>query len=428
MRNFFLVLCSIFICSIPTFLSCTEKQTDLKIGVISDIHYLSDSLMDDGDAINKYVENGGKSVKDVPDVLNLVLNDYLDSDIRVLLIPGDLTKDGEKQSHLDLVEKLEPLINKGIQIFVIPGNHDINIPNPLGYNGTQTYRVENINPSEFVSIYNKFGFDKALARDSASLSYVAELDKNTWLIAIDACKYEEYKDRSISSGRIKPSTEQWILSILDKAKEQNKQVVGMMHQGLVEHIVMQGTFFKDYLVDDWQRLAPLFADNGMKVIFTGHFHANDITQYISPKGNEIFDIETGSLSAYPFPYRFISLSNNEIKIETKNILATKNNPTLAETSKQQLKRQAKKRAYSMLQNFGISFPDSIKSNIEEIAGEVFIKHIQGDEVVDDRLKVSIINLSTFFDDPKLNRLEDINLDLYPADNNVLIRFNQKRDN
>jgi len=44
------------------------------------------------------------------------------SDIEVLLIPGDLTKDGEKLSHLELVQKLEPIIEKGIQTFVIPGN------------------------------------------------------------------------------------------------------------------------------------------------------------------------------------------------------------------------------------------------------------------------------------------------------------------
>lgn len=382
--------------------------------------------MDNGSAINSYIENGGKSIKDVPDVIDLIIEDYLKSDIEILLIPGDLTKDGEKQSHIDLVKKLNPLIAKGIRIFVIPGNHDINMPNSVGYSGTQTYKVENIDPSEFVSIYHNFGFDKAFERDSTSLSYAAELDSNTWLLAIDACKYEEYKDRSISSGRIKPSTEQWILDILNRAKNQNKQVVGMMHQGLVEHFVMQGTFFKDYLIDDWQRLAPQFADNGMKLIFTGHFHANDITQYISPSGNEIFDIETGSLSAYPFPYRFINLNKDKVEVKTKNISATKNSPNLAEKNKQQLKKQAQRRASSMLQNYGITFPDSIKNDIEEIGGEIFIKHIEGDEVVDDSLKASIINIVQFFDDSKLDRLENLNLDLYPADNNLIIRFDQKK--
>jgi len=80
MKTFVLILCTILVCSVPTFLSCTEKQTDLKFGVISDIHYLSKSLMDDGAAISQYIENGGKSVKDVPDVLDQVIKDYTNSD------------------------------------------------------------------------------------------------------------------------------------------------------------------------------------------------------------------------------------------------------------------------------------------------------------------------------------------------------------
>ena len=59
----------------------------------------------------------------------------------------------------------------------------------------------------------------------------------------------------------------------------------MMHWGFAEHIMYQSSFFKDYLVDDYQRLANLFADNGIKAIFTGHFHSNDITAFTSEKGN-----------------------------------------------------------------------------------------------------------------------------------------------
>ena len=76
-----------------------------------------------------------------------------------------------------------------------------------------------------------------------------------------------------------------------------------MHHGLVEHMLYQSTLMPDYLIDDWKNNAEILADSGLKVIFTGHFHSNDITLLTTHKGNKIYDIETGSLAGYPFPYR-----------------------------------------------------------------------------------------------------------------------------
>lgn len=267
----------------------------IRIGVITDTHYLSEKLMDNGTALQQYIKSSGKNIKATPVVLDKVLNDYLKSDIEVLFVCGDITKDGERQSHLDFIEKLKPLQARGVKVYVIPGNHDINMPNAVGYKGNKTYKVPNITPSEFLGLYADCGYKEALKRDTTSLSYVVRLNDNTWLLAIDAGRYNEYKTSSISGGKVKATTERWMMDVLSEAKSNNIQVVGMMHWGLTEHIMYQSMFFKDYLVNDWQRLANLFADNGMKVIFTGHFHSNDISLFTSDKGNKIYDIETGTL-------------------------------------------------------------------------------------------------------------------------------------
>ncbi len=317
-RNSYFIFLLFFYC---TYFSCAQKKDDsnIKIGVISDIHYLSEQLMDNGQAIKSYDRNGSKVVHEVPAILQQVLDDYLNSNIDVLFISGDMTKDGEEQSHIDLVKKLKPLMDKGIRVFVIPGNHDVNVPNPLKYEGDKTIPVKNVTPEEFARIYAGCGYGNALKRDANSLSYVAELNPSTWLLAIDSNRYKEYTDKTISGGKISAETEQWIVETLNEAKSKNIQVIGMMHHGLVEHILMQDTFFSEYIVDDWKRLAPEFADLGMKVVFTGHFHANDIAKYTSPAGNKIYDVETGSLAAYAFPYRFVEWNKDEMKVTTKNI-------------------------------------------------------------------------------------------------------------
>ncbi len=404
------------------FQSCASNTESLRMGVIGDPHYLSEQLMDNGKAVQDYVNMSGKDIRDVPLVLQKVLDDYLKSDINILLIPGDITKDGEKQSHLDFRKKLQPLIDKGVRVFVIPGNHDINIPYPVKYEGDKTLRTENISPKEFTEIYADCGYSDQISQDTASLSYVAKLDDKTWLLAIDACKYQEYKDGSISSGRILPETEKWIMDVLSKAKSQNIRVIGMMHHGLVEHIMMQSYFFKDYLVDDWSRLSDLFADQGMKAIFTGHFHANDITEYKSSAGNKIYDIETGSLAAYAYPYRFVELTDTGMNISTRNVTSIEGKPNLSEDNRQIMQARARALALEMIKAKGMSFPPETLNLLADLASVIFVQHLAGDEKLDDSMLQSISRLVKDMGMPMPLSPDNIELDFYPADNNVEITF------
>ncbi len=397
-----------------------QASEPLRIGVISDTHYLSEQLMDDGYAMQNYVFNSGKNIAAVPEVLDMVLEEYLNSDIEILLISGDITKDGEKQSHIDFCNKLKPLREKGIRILVIPGNHDINMPKPVAFKGNKEISVPNISAKEFSEIYSDFGYKAALEKDTASLSYLAELDADTWLLTIDAARYKEYGTNSISAGRISPETEQWIVKILDKAKAKNKQVIGMMHWGLTEHIMYQDSFFKYYLVEDWVRLANLLADKGMKAIFTGHFHSNDISAFTSQKGNVIYDVETGTLSAYPFSYRYVTLDNLGMKINTKHVTSTPNNPNLAEEDRKRMLALSEKLAKGKLKGMGYNLSDSVLNDMANVLSQIFILHVYGDEKPDKGLKDAIQKLSTQLDSPI--DLTDLELDFPPADNNVEIRF------
>lgn len=388
------------------------------MGVITDVHYLSEQLMDDGYALQDYIFSSGKNVKEVPAVLDKVLNEYLNSDIEILFISGDITKDGEKQSHLDFVKKLRPLQEKGIKVYVIPGNHDINIPDPVEFKGNKTFPVKSVTPQEFTEIYSDCGYKDALDYDNASLSYVVDLNERTWLLAIDAAKYN---DGRFSSGRILPETEKWIVKVLDEAKEKGIQVVGMMHWGVTEHIMYQSIVFKDYLVDNWQHFRELFADKGMKVVFTGHFHSNDITAYTSEEGNTIYDIETGTLSAYPFAYRFVEIGAEGMDIKTKNITETPDNPNLAVDDKKRMQELANKSAVAKLKQMNLGLPNELLPQLSAVLGQIFVMHAYGDEQMNDPLKLLLNELAVSMDNP-IDDPDDVQLDFPPADNNIKIDF------
>ena len=125
--------------------------------------------------------------------------------------------------------------------------------------------------------------------------------------ALDTNRYDEHERSSITAGRIRPGTMEGAIRHLEQAKREAITVLGMMHHGLVEHMPFQSDLFAAYLVENWEREADRLADAGLRVVFTGHFHSNDISKRTSPNGHVIYDVETASLAQYPFAYRIMEL-------------------------------------------------------------------------------------------------------------------------
>ena len=62
------------------------------------------------------------------------------------------------------------------------------------------------------------------------------------------------------------------------AKAAGKKVLVFLHHGLMEHYTGQTESFADYVIDDWETVSQNLAAAGLKLAFSGHYHANDITQ------------------------------------------------------------------------------------------------------------------------------------------------------
>lgn len=115
----------------------------------------------------------------------------------------------------------------------------------------------------------------------------------------------------ITAGRIDTSLLPWVEQRVKDAIAKGKTPIGLMHHGLVPHFSKEAELLSEYVVDDWQEMATTLADAGMRYIFTGHMHANDIAEYTSVSGNTIYDLETGSLAAYGSPVRTVTIQRDE---------------------------------------------------------------------------------------------------------------------
>lgn len=53
---------------------------------------------------------------------------------------------------------------------------------------------------------------------------------------------------------------------------------------------------------------PAILDAGLELIFTGHMHAQAVTEHISPAGNTITDVQTGCFVGCPCAYRKVTVA------------------------------------------------------------------------------------------------------------------------
>ena len=299
-----------------------SSQAKLKIAVISDLHYMSPSLMpadpENDYYFQMYLAQDPKLIAFGDLILRQAISELKMAKPDIVLIPGDLTKDGELLSHEAVIGLLQELLDLNVKVFVVPGNHDVNNPEALNFSVSPPQPTTKISAADFASIYGDFGYDDAIYRDENSLSYICQPTDKLWILGIDACRYEENENIAIVGGRIKPETMAWIQIKMAEAQANDIQVLAMMHHGILQHYYGQEQLDPGYLLENWPEMAAAFMQMGIKLVFTGHYHANDISQITVGK-NTLSDIETGSLVTPPSPYRMMILDDNFIKIESKRI-------------------------------------------------------------------------------------------------------------
>lgn len=285
----------------------------VRIAVFSDPHYMHPSLLiSNGVAFQNYLVYDHKLLRESGAILDSTIESITSARPDIVLVPGDLTKDGELVGHQAVALALQRLRDAGSKVFVCPGNHDVANPQALAFEGSNVIPVPSISPAQFASIYSNCGYGDAIARDPGSLSYVAEPVAGLWVLAMDACRYDlNTNGASYTGGYFDAARWNWITNQLAFGRAQGMFVIGMVHHGVTEHFPGQKKLFPEYVLDEFETTGATFARFGMKVVFTGHYHAQDIARSDHPVGT-LFDIETGSLVTYPNPFRVMDISANSV--------------------------------------------------------------------------------------------------------------------
>lgn len=302
-------------------------DADIKIAVLSDTHYYPLTYVSDCEDYETYVGGDPKMLEESGSILDAALDMVRQDQPDVLLVSGDLTKDGEKLGHEQLAERFQKIEDEtDTEVFVINGNHDIyNYQDSCTFANGKKESAETTTPDEFKEIYRNFGYDgnwdaqyftnpnAASGEQAGGLSYSVDLGKFT-IVAIDSGMYSPDAhtgydtNEHVTAGRVDEDLLPWVVGQTKEAEAEGDTVIGLMHHGLVPHFSMEDQILSEYVVENWKDVATRLADAGMRYIFTGHMHANDMAQFTSNAGNTITDLETGSLSSWMSPVRTVTLT------------------------------------------------------------------------------------------------------------------------
>ena len=287
---------------------CAEEKNDLSFAVASDLHYSApeeELEKTNDDPIFWYATRRCEMENETGLIIDEFLNQCAESDdVEYVLISGDLANRGRSRSedHLVIAQKLRDFEKKsGKEVYVINGNHDAS-------NDQATTLAR------FKEIYAEFGYDHALTTRADDCSYTADLGEKYRLIALDSNHETKSTEDGMTADRLK-----WVKAQAELAKEDGRYPIVMMHHNLLDHLPIQRVLSRNFIVKFHFTTAELFADWGIKTVFTGHEHCSDATVYTSALGNKLYDFATTSLAMYPLEYRVVKYNDNEIKYETRSV-------------------------------------------------------------------------------------------------------------
>ena len=299
----------------------------IKMAVISDLHVMAPQLLvSEGKAFEDYLIKDRKMLRESAEILETLVTDILDIRPHLVLVTGDLTKDGERVSHQLVVKQLQRLVDAGIQVLVVPGNHDINNPDARIYDGETATPTDTITRSEFAELYKEMGYDGQSRRDPDTLSYCRDVTENLTILAVDACMDRlntfvlrgDARDHCKTSGNLEPSSQQWLVEQAAAATAAGKRVIAMMHHHLVPHFHMEDTLAAPYMVDDAGQLCQRLVQAGVHVVFTGHLHISDISQ-TNLRDGQMVEVATAAAVGYPCQWRLATCNTATGKIQLRTI-------------------------------------------------------------------------------------------------------------
>ena len=277
MKNKIIALCLMVILLLPL-LSCGFADGgEVTLMIANDLHFISPRLLGDGEFFrNPQSRADGKLVHYAPEITDAFIAEVIEKKPQALILAGDLTLNGAIVSHNELAAKLMHIKLAGIDVLVIPGNHDFD-KTAVDYSGEELKAAEAATAADFYEMYDPL-LPETLSRETGTFNYIYEASEDLWVLMLDSNTYAECY--------VPDSTFAWIEENLKKAKDAGIDVIAVSHQNVYAHSDMLSFGYQLY---NGSNLLALYEKYGVKCNFSAHVHIQSIT------GKKMPEIVTSSL-------------------------------------------------------------------------------------------------------------------------------------
>ena len=266
----------------------------LTLWIIGDPHYLSPSLFDAAAASFQRILpfNSGKLIEAIPDLMSDFFSRARSEKPDAVLVPGDLTLNGELAGLRELAAELHRLQEDGIPVFAIPGNHDIDCRYAWDLTGDSAAPADAVHAEDFRTLIGPFGYDNSISHATDSLSWITPVCGNLWIMGLDS-------DTKQYPGGITEPTLHWAEEQLAAAQEQGVTVITMTHH----NVLVQSPFMeKGYVLQNRREAAELLKRMNVTLNISGHVHM----QHCSSEDG-LTDIATESVSLFPLGFAVLEI-------------------------------------------------------------------------------------------------------------------------
>ena len=286
---------------------------NLNFYLVTDTHFFDPSFKRSGAAYEKRSISDQKCVAETPAIIDAGFKQIADDkETNIILIPGDLVYRGEYQSHIGLRNRLYKLKEQGKKIYLITARHDYDDNDSFEFDGDKMLPVKAMPRDELRDFYKDFGFDGAISEHKESMSYVAQLADGIRLLALN-CDGDCKDFKGLWDNQMK-----WALEQIEAAHRTGNYIFAMTHYPLLPFSPIMNLISDSHLTD-WEKRANQFADAGLDLIFTGHMHAQAVTEYVTENGNKITDVQTGCFVGCPCAYRKVTIKDSTADIKSYTI-------------------------------------------------------------------------------------------------------------
>lgn len=355
---------------LPDTTSATEPVTMI---IATDLHYLSPRLTDGGEMFQQVIDTGdGKVMEYIWEITDAFAQEVIEADPDVLILSGDLTFNGAYASHTDLISILDTIQEAGIQVLVLPGNHDLNNPSAARFVGA-TYQLQrSITAKEFQKEYADFGYEQAISWEETSGSYLYAVRADLWILMLDA--------NSAGTNTLPERTLAWVEEQLRQAESYGADVITVSHQNLLTH---NSLFATGYRLEQSDSLQDLYKSYGVLCNLSGHMHLQHILT--AP----VQEIVTSALSVSPNQYGIMEFNGSELTYQTKRLdvaawAAEKGSedPALlhfTDYAAERMKQMARQEIMAFTEDSGILSPAE-KNLLAETFAQLNAAYFAGDQI------------------------------------------------